>query len=79
MLPAQKTYGFIFGVAASATLIYGEEHLSRTIARLRRPDVSARGEDGSILKVPVAGDGFIHMQGRRVFMQQGRIARIEEP
>jgi 2-oxoisovalerate dehydrogenase E1 component len=63
----------IFGDAASATLIYGEEHLSRTIARLRRPDVSARGEDGSILKVPVAGDGFIHMQGRRVFSEAVRL------
>lgn len=63
----------IFGDAASATIIYGEEHLDRTTARIYRPLVSAKSEDGSVLSVPLAGDGYIQMHGRRVFTEAVRL------
>jgi 2-oxoisovalerate dehydrogenase E1 component len=36
-------------------------------ARLRRPDLSAKGENGSTLSVPFLHSGFIQMKGRKVF------------
>ncbi|MCH2127570.1 MAG: beta-ketoacyl-ACP synthase 3 [Pirellulaceae bacterium] len=62
----------IFGDAASATLLYGEEHLSRAAALVRRPDLSAKGENGTVLSVPFRDHGFIQMQGRRVFSEAVR-------
>jgi 2-oxoisovalerate dehydrogenase E1 component len=62
----------LFGDASSATVLYGEEHLDHSIARLRRPDLSAKGEDGSTLSVPFLHDGFIQMKGRKVFSEAVR-------
>jgi 2-oxoisovalerate dehydrogenase E1 component len=62
----------LFGDAASATLVYGEQHLDRAVARLLRPELSARGEDGSVLSVPLRHDGFIRMNGPKVFQQAVR-------
>ena len=42
----------LFGDAASATVLYGESLFDRAAARLYRPELSAKGEDGSTLSVP---------------------------
>ncbi|MCO6456718.1 MAG: beta-ketoacyl-ACP synthase 3 [Pirellulaceae bacterium] len=57
----------LFGDATSATVLYGEAHFDQAKARLHRPDLSAKGEDGSSLSVPFRHDGFIQMKGRKVF------------
>ncbi len=62
----------LFGDAASATVLYGESHFERSCARLFRPELSAKGEDGSTLSVPFRDDGFIKMQGRKVFSEAVR-------
>ena len=63
---------FLFGDAASATLLYGEGHFERARARLFRPEVSAKGEDGATLSVPLPHDGYIQMRGRKVFSEAVR-------
>jgi 2-oxoisovalerate dehydrogenase E1 component len=62
----------LFGDAASATILFGESHFDRSHSRLFRPELSAKGEDGSTLKVPFRDDGFIEMQGRKVFSEAVR-------
>ena len=62
----------IFGDAASASVLYGAHHIESAKALLRRPDLSAKGEDGSVLSVPFTDRGYIHMQGRRVFSEAVR-------
>lgn len=62
----------LFGDAASATILYGEEHFTRAKGRLYRPELSAKGEDGSSLSVPFRNDGFIQMKGRRIFHEAVR-------
>jgi 2-oxoisovalerate dehydrogenase E1 component len=62
----------LFGDAASATLLYGEEYFERGKARLFRPDLSAKGEDGSTLLVPLRDNGYIQMRGRKVFSEAVR-------
>jgi 2-oxoisovalerate dehydrogenase E1 component len=62
----------LFGDATSASLLYGEAHIERAIARLHRPELSAKAEDGSTLSVPLIHDGFIQMKGRRVFSEAVR-------
>jgi 2-oxoisovalerate dehydrogenase E1 component len=62
----------IFGDAASATILYGEQHMESAKMRLMRPELSARGEDGSVLSVPFPTLGHIQMQGRRVFSEAVR-------
>ena len=62
----------LFGDAATATVLYGENHLDRATAKLHRPDLSAKGEDGTTLSVPLRNSGFIQMKGRRVFQEAVR-------
>jgi 2-oxoisovalerate dehydrogenase E1 component len=62
----------LFGDAASATVLYGESLVDRGRARLLRPDLSAKGEDGSALFVPLRDTGFIQMKGRKVFSEAVR-------
>jgi 2-oxoisovalerate dehydrogenase E1 component len=62
----------LFGDAASATVLYGESLIERGRARLLRPDLSAKGEDGSALFVPLRDSGFIQMKGRKVFSEAVR-------
>jgi 2-oxoisovalerate dehydrogenase E1 component len=62
----------LFGDATTATILYGESHFHQARARLHRPDLSAKGEDGSTLSVPFRHDGFIQMKGRRVFTEAVR-------
>ncbi len=62
----------LFGDAASATILFGEEHFTRAKGRLYRPELSAKGEDGSSLSVPFRRDGFIQMKGRKIFHEAVR-------
>jgi 2-oxoisovalerate dehydrogenase E1 component len=62
----------LFGDAASATVLYGESFFERSTGKLFRPELSAKGEDGSILSVPFRDRGFIKMQGRKVFSEAVR-------
>ena len=62
----------LFGDAATATVLYGESHLEKSAAKLHRPDLSAKGEDGTTLSVPLRNSGFIQMKGRRVFQEAVR-------
>ncbi len=59
----------LFGDAASATILYGEAHMERAIARLSRPELSGKAENGCHLSVPLPHQGYIRMQGRRVFAE----------
>jgi len=63
----------LFGDATSATVLYGEAHFDKATARLHRPELSAKGEDGSTLSVPLLHDGYIQMKGRRVFSEAVRL------
>lgn len=63
----------LFGDATSATVLYGEAHFDKAKARLHRPELSAKGEDGSTLSVPLLHDGYIQMKGRRVFSEAVRL------
>jgi 2-oxoisovalerate dehydrogenase E1 component len=62
----------LFGDATTATILYGENHFEHSAARIQRPDLSAKGEDGSTLSVPFRNAGFIQMKGRRVFQEAVR-------
>ncbi|MCA9169675.1 MAG: hypothetical protein KDB23_18505 [Planctomycetales bacterium] len=62
----------LFGDAASATVLYGEADFERARARLHRPELSAKSDVGGVLSVPLLHDGFIQMQGRKVFSEAVR-------
>ncbi len=62
----------LFGDATSASVLYGENFFDRATARLLRPELSAKGEDGSSLSVPFRHGGFIQMKGGKVFTEAVR-------
>jgi 2-oxoisovalerate dehydrogenase E1 component len=62
----------LFGDAASATVLYGEAHFEAARARLHRPELSAKGDIAGVLSVPLLHDGFIQMEGRKVFSEAVR-------
>ena len=62
----------LFGDASSATIVYGEAHFEDASARLHRPDLSAKSDAANALSVPLLHDGFIQMQGRKVFSEAVR-------
>ncbi|WP_152050729.1 beta-ketoacyl-ACP synthase 3 [Tautonia marina] len=65
----------LFGDAATATLIGGPEAKlpeGSILGRLHRPVLSARGEPGTILRVPSLGNGHIAMDGLKVYAEAVR-------
>ncbi len=62
----------LFGDATSASILYGEAHFEKSQVRLLRPELSAKGEDGSSLSVPFRHGGFIQMKGGKVFTEAVR-------
>ncbi|WP_169973256.1 beta-ketoacyl-ACP synthase 3 [Tautonia rosea] len=65
----------LFGDAATATLIGGSESKlpkESILGKLQRPVLSARGEQGTVLRVPSAGDGHIRMDGLKVYAEAVR-------
>lgn len=71
--PGDFDTAILFGDATSATILYGEAHLDKALARVHRPEVSGKAEDGSYLSVPLLHDGFIQMKGRKVFSEAVRM------
>ena len=61
--PEDFDTAILFGDASSATILYGEAHFDRAKGRVYRPDLSAKGDEGNHLKVPLMNDGFIQMKG----------------
>jgi 2-oxoisovalerate dehydrogenase E1 component len=70
--PDDLDTAILFGDASSATILYGEEYFSSSRGRLIRPELSAKGEDGSSLSVPFRHDGFIQMKGKKIFHEAVR-------
>lgn len=62
----------IFGDAATATLVVGAGRASQMLAGYDRPELSAKGESGDILQVPLPGDGFIFQDGPKVYLEAVR-------
>jgi 2-oxoisovalerate dehydrogenase E1 component len=63
----------IFADAATATLLTTENGRFPGLAVLRRPVLSARGEGGTSLRVPLPGPGaFVHMDGKKIFAEAVR-------
>jgi 2-oxoisovalerate dehydrogenase E1 component len=62
----------LFGDAASATMLYGENHLAKSRVRLHRPELSTKGDIEAALSVPLPNSGFIQMKGHRVFSEAVR-------
>ncbi|HEX3997660.1 MAG TPA: beta-ketoacyl-ACP synthase 3 [Pirellulales bacterium] len=68
--PADFDSAILFGDAASATILYGQENVGGSRAMVRRPVLSGKGEDGSLLSVPSAGwGGYLKMNGKKVFAE----------
>jgi 2-oxoisovalerate dehydrogenase E1 component len=64
---------FLFGDAASATLLAGSAHGPTARAHLYRPVLAAKGEDGSALTVPLPGSSrSMHMKGTIIFTEAVR-------
>lgn len=57
----------LFGDAASATLLVGAPSTAIPVAYLHRPLLSGRGEPAQALTSPTARDGFITMDGLKVY------------
>jgi 2-oxoisovalerate dehydrogenase E1 component len=70
--PSDFDTAILFGDAASATVLYGEADFERAQARLHRPELSAKSDVGGALSVPLLHDGFIQMQGKKVFSEAVR-------
>ena len=56
----------IFADAASATVVYGPTCRDRMKAVVHRPLICGKADDGSTINVPLAGQGFITMNGTKV-------------
>jgi len=70
----------IFGDAATATLVVGAGRAAEILASYDRPELSAKGENGDILRVPLPGDGFIAQDGPKVYLEAVKhmIAQLEK-
>jgi len=63
----------IFADAATATVLTGAIDGVRGLAMLEQPVISARGESGASLNVPLPHAGaYIHMDGRKIFAEAVR-------
>lgn len=58
---------FLFGDAATATILYGNNHIEKSIATVDQINLSAIGENGSVLNLPVDKSAGINLQGKKLF------------
>ena len=70
--PQDLDTSILFGDAASATVLYGQQHADRARGRLRRPTLSSMSDADESLLVPLLNDGYIQMKGRKVFREAVR-------
>jgi 2-oxoisovalerate dehydrogenase E1 component len=65
---------FLFGDAASATVVVGEKHIANARALLRRPELSAKGDRDVALSVPLNSlpNDQLSMTGTKVFIEAVR-------
>lgn len=68
--PGDPDTAILFGDATTATLVRGAAQIDKSRLHLLRPELSAKSEDGTTLSVPL--QGYIHMNGRRVFAEAVR-------
>ena len=59
----------LFGDAASATLLTGQEAVARPRFQLHRPVLSAKGEKGQLLSLPARDPGYLAMDGLLVYCE----------
>jgi 2-oxoisovalerate dehydrogenase E1 component len=59
----------IFGDAATATLVVGAGRAAEMLASYDRPELSAKGENGDILRVPLELDQYIFQDGPKVYLE----------
>jgi 2-oxoisovalerate dehydrogenase E1 component len=62
----------IFGDAATATILRGGNALDGALAKVYRPVISAKGEDGATLSVPTIPRETIAMDGPKVYLEAVR-------
>jgi 2-oxoisovalerate dehydrogenase E1 component len=63
----------IFGDAATATILTNATATSNGLGLVHRPVISARGEGGKTLKVPLPGpNAYVEMDGKRIFSEAVR-------
>ena len=62
----------IFADAGTATLLVSEKHRLNIKSEVLRPVIGAHGENGDLLRVPIPDDGYIRMDGPRVFSRAVR-------
>ena len=68
--PTDFNTAIIFGDAATATVLRGAEGIEHCSLRCLRPQLSARGEPGRYLSVPLSkSEGAIAMDGAKVFTE----------
>jgi 2-oxoisovalerate dehydrogenase E1 component len=71
--PEDFDTAFLFGDAASATLLVGESHWDAARFEVSRPVLSAKGDKEQSLYVPLLRNGrSIEMHGTRIFMEATR-------
>jgi 2-oxoisovalerate dehydrogenase E1 component len=58
---------FLFGDAATVTILYGNNHIEQSIATVDQINLSAIGEDGAVLNLPVNKADGITLQGKKLF------------
>lgn len=58
---------FLFGDAASATILFGSEHINQAKLVLDQITLSAIGENGGVLNIPLEETAGIHLQGKKLF------------
>ena len=58
---------FLFGDAATATVINGEKHSEDSYAVLDEISLTATAEDGTILNIPTANDRYTRLEGKKLF------------
>jgi len=67
--PADFQTAPIFGDAATASLVVGAGRTAEMLASYDRPELSAKGENGDILRVPLALDEYIFQDGPKVYLE----------
>ncbi|MBW9113832.1 2-oxoisovalerate dehydrogenase [Rhizobium cauense] len=57
----------LFADAATASLVQGRDHEQPALFTFAQPTIAGAPESGNMLSVPLAGEGYIKMNGREVF------------